>query len=246
MNKKIKIMNPAPKLSDEEIHQYMDFEKLLNQRTTLVANRKNIIKWSIVTSLLIVGLALLYPVVTKHEEPKAEITPMSIGNDTVVNETAQPADSTFRSHNSNSTFDTSQVNRETTVPLDARAPGNNTRRETPAKDKTGSIKKENVYTQAEPVDGYQHLYDYFNANLVYPAEALKDSIQGVLTISFTITPQGKPADIKIVQSLGEPFEQEATKLIQNMPLWKPATLNGELVASKISIPLTFNIQKVKR
>ena len=98
--------------------------------------------------------------------------------------------------------------------------------------------------QAEPADGYSALYAYFNSNLVYPSEALKDSIQGVETVSFVINTDGKPEKITIRQSLGEPFEKEARRLIENMPLWKPATLNGKAVPSQMSVPLTFQIQKV--
>jgi hypothetical protein len=59
-----------------------------------------------------------------------------------------------------------------------------------------------------------------------------------------VNTDGKPENITIKQSLGEPFEKEARRLIENMPLWKPATLNGKPVSSQMSIPLTFQIQKV--
>jgi TonB family protein len=106
--------------------------------------------------------------------------------------------------------------------------------------------KEAGYMQAEPLLGYPDLYEYFNANLVYPPEALKDSIQGVQTVSFVINAEGKPEQIEVVKSLGEPFEKEVKRLIENMPEWKPATLNGKPVSSKISLPLTFQIQKIKK
>jgi TonB family protein len=105
--------------------------------------------------------------------------------------------------------------------------------------------KEDGYFQAEPLMGYSDLYEYFNANLVYPVEALKDSIQGVQTVSFVINTKGKPEQIEVIKSLGQPFEKECLRLIENMPEWKPATLNGKPVNSKISIPLTFQIQKLK-
>jgi TonB family protein len=102
-----------------------------------------------------------------------------------------------------------------------------------------------VYVQAEPVDGYSFLYDYFNTNLSYPPEAIKDSIEGVQTVSFQINAEGKPERIQVKQSLGGPFEKEAARLIENMPAWKPATLNGKPVASQVSLPLTFQLRKAK-
>jgi TonB family protein len=66
----------------------------------------------------------------------------------------------------------------------------------------------------------------------------------VLTVTFTVSSTGKPENILVKQSLGKPFEKEAHRLIENMPDWRPATLNGKAVPSQISIPLTFQIKKV--
>jgi protein TonB len=102
-----------------------------------------------------------------------------------------------------------------------------------------------IYVQAEPVDGYQQLYEYFNRHLTYPPAAIKDSVEGVQTVSFQINVEGKPEMIQVKQSLGVPFEIEAARLIENMPAWKPATLNGKPVASQVSLPLTFQLRRAK-
>lgn len=102
-----------------------------------------------------------------------------------------------------------------------------------------------VYQQAEPLQGYTHLYQYFNENLAYPSSALPDSLEGIETVSFTIDAQGHPTRIVITQSLGPAFDQEATRLIQGMPAWKPATLNGRPIASQLSVPLKFQIEGKK-
>jgi TonB family protein len=95
------------------------------------------------------------------------------------------------------------------------------------------------------VQGYDHLYKYFTDNLRYPPEALKDSIQGVLTVSFTINSQGLPERISVTNSFGDAFEKEATRLIEGMPDWKPAMLDGAPVKSKITLPLTFRYRRIK-
>jgi protein TonB len=111
--------------------------------------------------------------------------------------------------------------------------------------KAASPTQDEVYVQAEPQTGYATLYDYFAANLKYPSDALADSIQGVQTISFIINTNGTPEKIMITNSLGDSFDKEARRLIETMPAWNPATLNGRPVASKVSLPLTFQIQKIK-
>jgi TonB family protein len=101
-----------------------------------------------------------------------------------------------------------------------------------------------AYQQAEPLDGYSSLYDYFSANLVYPSESVKDSVEGVQTVKFIINTDGKPENIEIINSLGPLFELEAKRVIESMPQWQPAMLNGKPVPSQISLPVTFRINKI--
>jgi len=108
-----------------------------------------------------------------------------------------------------------------------------------------NIQVESIYVQAEPINGYASLYAYLNANLQYPTESVKDSIQGIQTVSFIINVEGNPEKIQFGESLGSPFEIEARRLIENMPAWKPATLNGKPVSSKLALPITFEIKKIK-
>ena len=73
---------------------------------------------------------------------------------------------------------------------------------------------------------------------------MKDSVQGIETVSFTIDQRGTPTLITITQSLGPLFDQEAIRVIREMPAWKPATLNGRPVASQLSVPLTFELKRI--
>lgn len=98
-----------------------------------------------------------------------------------------------------------------------------------------------VNRQASPRVGIDSLYQYFETNLQYPDEAIQDSIQGELIVNFTILKTGEITDVKIQNSLGPLFDEEAKRLIVNMPAWDPAITNGKAVDSKISVPLTFRI-----
>ena len=101
------------------------------------------------------------------------------------------------------------------------------------------------YIAAEPELGYPHLYNYFDNELRYPEEHRKDSINGIVTVAFVINKEGKPEQLKIQNSLGAAFDNEVMRLIEGMPKWKPATLNNKPVPSKISVPFTFSIRKMK-
>jgi TonB family protein len=113
----------------------------------------------------------------------------------------------------------------------------------PKEEPTRTETQKDVFTEAEPIEGFAKLYNYFNANLKYPSSHLKEGIEGMEIISLTIDEDGKAIDYKVVQSLGADYDEEATRLLNSMPKWKPATLNGRPVASKISVPFTFTINK---
>jgi TonB family protein len=239
--KKIRIMKQQPTPSDEEIRSYMDFDSLLEKRKLAAqANRATLLlKWG-VPILIMAGLVGWYLLSKNVDQPAR------------LNQKFQQADSSRMSQ------DTTKARADTLLPKKETAKSISEAK-SPVKNDTGLTKKsaqdhngepqslkENLYIQAEPVDGYAKLYEYLNENLIYPQEALKDSIQGVQTVSFVINIEGKPENIYISSSLGEPFEKEAKRLVENMPLWKPALLNGEPIASKVSVPLTFQIQKIRK
>ncbi|QCK15752.1 energy transducer TonB [Mangrovivirga cuniculi] len=99
------------------------------------------------------------------------------------------------------------------------------------------------YVNAKPLNGVKHMYSYFEENLKYPEIALKDSIEGVVEVQFAIMPDSSITEIKVINSLGEAFDKEAIRLINEMPVWIPATSGGEPVRSEISIPFNFNIEQ---
>ncbi|MEM9859384.1 MAG: energy transducer TonB [Bacteroidota bacterium] len=104
-------------------------------------------------------------------------------------------------------------------------------------------KKEYIYKDAVPKEGIPNLYEYFETNLKYPESGLLDSIQGDVIVRFTIMKSGEINTIFIEKSLGDLFDEEAVRLIRNMPPWEPASVNGSPVNSRVSVPLHFRIEK---
>ena len=244
MKQKIKIMKQHQQPSDEEIQSYMNFDRLLDSRKVALSSTRtmSILKWSIpalTITALIVGFFLV------RDNQPARIVEESKKQSSPSNQIEQtPPGVISDSSSSGGREGSTSVDDEHKQAADAKIskPG----LETPViKERSEPTQKESEYVQAEPAKGYSDLYDFFSTNLEYPADGLKDSIQGVQTISFIINTAGKPVQIQVVNSLGEPFDKESKRLIENMPAWKPATLNGKPVESKISIPITFQIQRVK-
>ncbi len=242
MKQKIKIMNYKPELSDEEIQSYMDFNRVLeNRKIALDAARKTtILKWTasilFFATMLTIGFFAMKedrPSVDQGSEQKLVEQPRNSAP------LAMPVDSVASAEKKIEKKPEAKKITDVPTPTVEVAP------EAAEENSLESPVIEEGYSQAEPLNGYPDLYAYFNANLVYPASALKDSIQGVQTISFIINKDGSVGQIEVEESLGVEFEKESIRLIQNMPAWKPAKLDGKPVATRISLPITFQIQKLK-
>jgi protein TonB len=98
-----------------------------------------------------------------------------------------------------------------------------------------------VYSEATPREGMQKLHEYFNTNLVYPEEELLAEKEGTVILSFIINTGGKAEEIRVVHAVSPGIDQEAIRLIREMPAWKPAHVNGSPVISRVNIPVTFKL-----
>lgn len=231
-------MKAEPEIPDGEIRQHMDFDGLLTKRKQVILKARYTTTAWIVTGVILIGVLgwlvqQQYVVSENTTEPYQTIQSMPEVSDSVVVENI---------------VTTEKPEAEKVKPETGTSVKKNPETQTASTSKNQHEEKnvEQSYLPAEPAEGYPHLYAYFNANLVYPAEALKDSVEGAQVVNFIINKEGKPEDIRIDNSLGLLFDAEAMRLIKQMPLWKPATLNNKPVKSRISIPLTFQLEKINR
>jgi TonB family protein len=99
------------------------------------------------------------------------------------------------------------------------------------------------FVEASPVDGFPALYQYFDDHLVYPPEILDNGVEGNVIVKFVINTDGWPGNIIIEKSLHRTLDSAAIALIQQMPQWKPATLDGLAIPSTHRVPLFFQINQ---
>ena len=237
---KFKIMKHKPDVSEEEILSFMDFDAVLSkQASVLKATSTSAL---VQKGLLVVGGVAIISAVWFYSRTEDPLT----GADTAQPEQQLPAEEpVLPSADSNpaAVIDDEQDNQP---PVSTR------KKQVTATPKTQGEDTEEradpgtyVYEQATPVHGYGALYEYFQSELVYPAEAIRDSIQGIVTVTFLINTEGRPDQVTIESSPGQKMNEEAIRLIKNMPAWNPATLNGKPVTTRLSIPITFQIIPVK-
>lgn len=79
--------------------------------------------------------------------------------------------------------------------------------------------------------------------LRYPSQAVDLGIQGRVVVSFIIEKDGKVTNAQVTKSAHHLLDQEALRVIKVSPKWKPASIAGEPVRVKISVPVEFKLTK---
>jgi protein TonB len=92
--------------------------------------------------------------------------------------------------------------------------------------------------------GNKGLQQFFDDNLVYPAEAEDNGVDGVVNVTFTIDENGKliaPTVAGANQGYG--LDQEALRVVNKMPNWNPGKVKGKPVKTKFVLPVRFQLQQ---
>lgn len=97
-------------------------------------------------------------------------------------------------------------------------------------------------TPAEFPGGNEALVKFMTENIKYPKALAKENIQGKVFVEFTVSKDGKVMNPQVVKSSGhEAFDDEAVRVINKMPEWKPGMKNGNPVDSKMTLPFMFKL-----
>jgi len=103
--------------------------------------------------------------------------------------------------------------------------------------------EEPVLTFAEQMAEFPgDLNEYLAKNIQYPALAKENKIEGKVIIQFIITKDGKITNAEVIKKAGWGLDQEAQRVIRNMPNWTPAKQNGKPVNLRYTLPIHFKLK----
>ncbi len=83
---------------------------------------------------------------------------------------------------------------------------------------------------------------FIRANLVYPTQALKSSIEGTVSLRYTIDHKGHVIDTHVISSLGSGCDEEAIRLVRLLKFEVPKT-HGLKVQFHKDIHVHFRLPK---
>ncbi len=117
---------------------------------------------------------------------------------------------------------------------------------TPEASQAGGSEQSNVEKMAEFPGGINALFKWMADNMRFPESMEKAGIEGRVVASFTINKDGSISDIKIVRSLCPAADEELIRMINAMPRWTPAEIDGKPVAVTYTLPCQFKLAPAKK
>ncbi len=222
-----KIVKMDKKMSKEDMEGYKNFDTLLKAHNKSILFKRVLV--TVVVISLVVSAAIFWHSITDVKVIVNNIEPAPSGITTIADsaKTRAEVDSLIiktkpvKTSKKKDRVTIKKVKEKETVPIYEEQPFS--------------------FTKAYPTYGLDSLMNYFNNEL--KRENISQ-IQGILLVAFEIDGKGKPASIKILQSLSKEVDNEIIELIKLMPPWSPAMMNGKLVSSTTTLPIKIDINLV--
>ena len=83
---------------------------------------------------------------------------------------------------------------------------------------------------------------WVNQNLKYPPAAKAAGAQGRVVLAFTIHPDGKVRDVKVLRGANPDLDAEALRVVSSSPDWTPGYVKGEPVKVTYTFPVIFQLK----
>ena len=111
---------------------------------------------------------------------------------------------------------------------------------------TAQTKKNNmVFDVVEVMPQYPGgqiaMLKYIMENIKYPEQAMKEGIQGRVTVRFIVEKDGSISNVKPVLSVHPLLDTEAVRVVESMPKWSPGKQNGKPVRVRFNVPVMFKL-----
>lgn len=107
------------------------------------------------------------------------------------------------------------------------------------------IDEDGIYQVVEKMPefpgGMNALMSYLKENIRYPEEAKLAGIKGRVTVQFVVNADGSLSNILKLRGVEPSLDAEALRLIASMPTWKPGMHDGQPVAVRYTVPVTFRL-----
>ncbi|WP_266362840.1 energy transducer TonB [Tellurirhabdus rosea] len=99
-----------------------------------------------------------------------------------------------------------------------------------------------VEQQPEFPGGQSAMYAWLGKNIRYPAAASRANVSGRVFVSFVVNTDGSIQDVQVLKGLGFGTDEEAQRVVKQMPKWRPGKQSGRAVRVKYNLPINFQLE----
>jgi len=97
------------------------------------------------------------------------------------------------------------------------------------------------YVEKMPHTPYD-LGSYLSKNIKYPKLAREENVSGRVIVKFVIDEDGTVCDVNLNKGIGGGCDEEAMRVVTEMPPWTPGRQNGQAVRVYFTLPIVFKLQ----
>lgn len=108
------------------------------------------------------------------------------------------------------------------------------------------VVEEEIFTIVEDMPsfpgGEEALFKYLAQNIKYPQIAKEAGITGRVFVNFVIDKQGNVTEVKVLRGIGGGCDEEAVRVVKNMPKWSAGKQRGKPVKVSYNLPIKFSLK----
>ncbi|MFW6019504.1 MAG: energy transducer TonB [Bacteroidales bacterium] len=108
------------------------------------------------------------------------------------------------------------------------------------------VEEEEVFSVVEEQPsfpgGEEARMKYLQENIEYPQMARESGIEGTVYVTFVVEPDGSVTDVRVLRGIGGGCDEEAVRVVRNMPKWEPGKQRGKKVRVQFNMPIRFQLQ----
>lgn len=89
----------------------------------------------------------------------------------------------------------------------------------------------------------EQLAAFIRSHLRYPNEARNEGIEGTVYVAFTVDASGRVLDPRVIVGIGGGCDEEALRVVRQMPRWEPARKGDRAVPVTLHLPIHFALRQ---
>lgn len=109
-----------------------------------------------------------------------------------------------------------------------------------------TVAEEEIFTIVEQMPSYpggeEAMFKYLSKNINYPQMAADAGITGRVYITFVVEKNGEVTDVRVLKGIGGGCDEEAIRVIKQMPKWNPGKQRGKSVKVQFNLPVNFTLR----